>query len=573
MWFFLPFVLLGQPSQPNTSGVDATQRNLLLTTLLTSTLQKELSRAATAGYRVVAASKAYEYFPDFLILLERVAEPPATYQYLVVATYRASTFEKELREAGAVGFRLLPHTMMVTPPEQIGELGGQEIFAVMEKAPNSTNEYEYRVVVTSTEYDYNPRTETVDVSTHKGQLETEILRAVLEGYTVTGMVSRGDEKIWGTVHVQHIVVAEKPKRTPPLRPGAGSRPDVLQRYLVLHSYPGAGLQEQLEQAADKGYCLRLTSVLAFPAIVAILEKAAQPPDGCQYLFLRSPQGWSLDNQLQGAGAQGFRPHPAGIFQSPLVVIMEKSPGGADRFQYVLIETNNFSKFKKQFAEASAQGYRVVGASRTGKIPMLILEKPAEARAESGVVATQPSKEAPAAPAELPKPERSRRQLSLRAIETSTLQWELNRAAGWGYRLLTASVVPVEPPWDERNGREISLNLEKVAGPPNTYEYLVLATRRQSTLQKELNEAAARGFRVVPGTIMMKPPLHNEPYDEYMLVMEKAPGSPVHYRYLILSTMRDSTLEKGIRQARAQGYEVAGRLGRHNTAILERAVPQ
>lgn len=85
-------------------------------------------------------------------------------------------------------------------------------------------------------------------------------------------------------------------------------------------------------------------------------------------------------------------------------------------------------------------------------------------------------------------------LLLATTKTSTMQKELNEAAAAGYRLLVGSPT---------SGTEMALILEKVATPPDTYEYLLLATSRTSTMQKELNDAAEKGFRLLPRTMINK----------------------------------------------------------------------
>jgi len=112
-------------------------------------------------------------------------------------------------------------------------------------------------------------------------------------------------------------------------------------------------------------------------------------------------------------------------------------------------------------------------------------------------------------------------------------------------------------------------LEKVATPPQNYEYFLLATSRTSTMQKELNEAAERGFRLMPKTIISKEQVLGGV--EIVLLMEKAPGKTQHYRYLLLATSRTSTMQKEMAQAADDRYEVVGMVSRgEHIVILEKA---
>lgn len=153
-------------------------------------------------------------------------------------------------------------------------------------------------------------------------------------------------------------------------------------------------------------------------------------------------------------------------------------------------------------------------------------------------------------------------LLLATRKTSTMQKELDQAAAGGYRILAGS---------RTSGTEMALLLESVATPPDTYEYFLLATTRTSTMQKELNEVAARGFRLLPSTMMQKERMFGSM--EIVVIMEKPPGSPQHYEYLLLATTRTSTLQKEITAATEGGYEIVGMVSRdEHIVIMERPAP-
>jgi queuine/archaeosine tRNA-ribosyltransferase len=158
--------------------LDLTQRFLLLATTKTSTMQKELDQASAAGYRVIGSSPTGG--SEMVVIMEKVATPPNNYQYFLLATTRTSTMQKELSDAAAKGFRLLPKTIIAK--EQM--IGGQEIVLLLEKPPGKEQLYKYLLLATS-------RTST---------MQKEMSQAVDEGYEVVGMVSRGE----------HVVILEKP---------------------------------------------------------------------------------------------------------------------------------------------------------------------------------------------------------------------------------------------------------------------------------------------------------------------------------------------------------------------------
>ncbi len=156
--------------------IEPDQRYLLLATIKTSTMQKELDEAAAQGFRVVTGSPTST--SEWAVLLERVATPAAPYRYKLLATTKIATMRKELNEAAAEGYRLLPRTM--TSKEGFLSL---EVVMLVEKAPDSDKRYEYRLYATTSEK----------------KMRAEIEKAEAEGFTLAGMVSRG----------QHMVIMER----------------------------------------------------------------------------------------------------------------------------------------------------------------------------------------------------------------------------------------------------------------------------------------------------------------------------------------------------------------------------
>ena len=111
--------------------LDPGQRYLLLATKKTSTMQKELTEVAEKGYVIRMGSPTSSN--EMALFLERAAEPPDTYTYQLLATRRTGTMQKELTEAAEEGFRLLPRTMISKQPTLFG---GVEIVCILERPPN-----------------------------------------------------------------------------------------------------------------------------------------------------------------------------------------------------------------------------------------------------------------------------------------------------------------------------------------------------------------------------------------------------------------------------------------------------
>lgn len=161
--------------------IEPGQRYLVLETMKTSTMQKELEEAGARGFRVVFGSPTAG--PEMAILMERTPEGTEPYGYKLLATTRTKTMQKEINEAAAEGFRLLPRTII----SKEAMFAGLEAILVLERAPGSARRYEYKLFSTE--------------STKK--LQKEVVEAEAEGYVVTGMVSRGE----------HMVILEKETRS------------------------------------------------------------------------------------------------------------------------------------------------------------------------------------------------------------------------------------------------------------------------------------------------------------------------------------------------------------------------
>lgn len=144
-----------------------------------------------------------------------------------------------------------------------------------------------------------------------------------------------------------------------------------------------------------------------------------------------------------------------------------------------------------------------------------------------------------------------RYLLLATERTSTMQQEINDAAARGFRVVATS---------PKESGEVLVVLEQTK---DKYEYLLVATTRTATLQREITDAAEAGFHIVPRAVTGKG-------DEVVLLMEKGGKSPTNVQYRVLATERTGTLQKEIGQASADGYSLVALAGRgEHVAILER----
>ena len=161
---------------------------------------------------------------------------------------------------------------------------------------------------------------------------------------------------------------------------------------------------------------------------------------------------------------------------------------------------------------------------------------------------------------------------LATSKTSTMEKELNEAADAGFRLQAAMGGDTAG-----GGSEVVTIMSRNSGSTkNRFTYRLLAASKTSTLEKELQEAAAAGFEYRAQTVF------NTSFggDEVICILERdreAASKPSVYR--LVATTKTSTLEKELVQAATAGYEVAGMTvgktamgGNELVAILRRTAP-
>jgi hypothetical protein len=152
-----------------------------------------------------------------------------------------------------------------------------------------------------------------------------------------------------------------------------------------------------------------------------------------------------------------------------------------------------------------------------------------ASAESG---TTTSNNAP------PSPAADRHTLTMNAKNWSEGEHKLEQEAAAGYRVVDFSLT----------GKSIAdVELEKLATPPDVYQYRWVHIRLSTHLQKEVSRATAEGFHAFPQSLAVLVP--------YLTVlMEKPPGpSTIQYQYLVTEPMSMSHAQKDAETHQREGY--------------------
>lgn len=137
---------------------------------------------------------------------------------------------------------------------------------------------------------------------------------------------------------------------------------------------------------------------------------------------------------------------------------------------------------------------------------------------------------------------------LATSKTSTMQKEMQEAADAGFRFV--SVMGGETSF---GGKEVVVLMQKVPAA-GRYEYRLLATNKTSTMQKELQEAADAGFEFVGQTVFES--LFGG--KEVASILERREGaSQQKWEYKLIATKKTSTLQKELQELGAETFEAVG----------------
>ncbi|MFN7949608.1 MAG: hypothetical protein U0Z53_29895 [Blastocatellia bacterium] len=135
-------------SEAGAERAEAKYEYKLLATTKTSTMQKEMNEAAAEGYRfgaVMGGETAFGGKEAVLIMMRETSAPAKQrYRYLLLATNKTSTMQKELQAAGDEGFDYKGQTVFETT------FGGQEVVVILEQDREANPPvYEYKLLATS----------------------------------------------------------------------------------------------------------------------------------------------------------------------------------------------------------------------------------------------------------------------------------------------------------------------------------------------------------------------------------------------------------------------------------------
>jgi hypothetical protein len=139
---------------------------------------------------------------------------------------------------------------------------------------------------------------------------------------------------------------------------------------------------------------------------------------------------------------------------------------------------------------------------------------------------------------------------LATSKTSTMEKELNEAAADGYRFSKAMGGK-----SANGGQEVVVAMvkETAGGRQTGYKYKLLATTKTSTMQKELQHWADEGYEYVEQTVFQTAFGGRE----VVVIMESDPSKRERSTYRLLATTKTSTMQKELQEAGTQAFVLLG----------------
>lgn len=140
---------------------------------------------------------------------------------------------------------------------------------------------------------------------------------------------------------------------------------------------------------------------------------------------------------------------------------------------------------------------------------------------------------------------------LATSRTSTMERELNESAAAGYRFTKAMGGK-----SANGGQEIIVAMVKDTTPSGqaVRRYRLLATTKTSTMQREMQQSAEEGYAYLDQTV------YESAFGgkEVVVIMELDPSrKETRSSYRLLATTKTSTMQKELQEAGAQGYVLLG----------------
>ena len=137
---------------------------------------------------------------------------------------------------------------------------------------------------------------------------------------------------------------------------------------------------------------------------------------------------------------------------------------------------------------------------------------------------------------------------LATAKTSTMEKEMNEAGAAGYKF-----VDVMGGETAIGGKEVVVLMQKGGNVTGKFRYKLLATSRTGTMQKEMSAAALDGYDYVGQTVFES--LFGG--EEVVSIVERGAASESDFVYKLIATAKTSTLQKELAEIGHDGFQALG----------------
>ena len=137
---------------------------------------------------------------------------------------------------------------------------------------------------------------------------------------------------------------------------------------------------------------------------------------------------------------------------------------------------------------------------------------------------------------------------LATSKTSTMEKEMNEAGAAGYRF-----VAVMGGETAVGGNEVVVLMQTGGDVTGKFRYKLLATNRTGTMQKEMSAAALDGYDYV-GQTVFESAFGGE---EVVSIVERGAAPESDYVYKLVATAKTSTLQKEMAEIGRDGFQALG----------------
>jgi hypothetical protein len=317
-------------------------------------------------------------------------------------------------------------------------------------------------------------------------------------------------------------------------------------------------EKELNDWARQGFRFaRLAKALDDHRIGGLLAREKEGEGGkYEYRVLATYKLSTMRKELEAAAAEGFELRGITIkrkfkvfFDSQETIVVIERPAGETkrRFEYKFVSTTSENTGQKELDAAVSEGY----------FPKdMVMDEDTKLLFVADRIKIVLARDANNPDAEMG----AREYRLLQTDKVSTMEKEMNQLAKEGFQFHLTSI------------GSITIMTRPLKEKTQKYEYKLLATQRTGAMQKELTEMGLQGYRFL-GASTRSGDLISFGAGGLVSVMERGVGevSRRQYEYKLLATTRESTTQKELSEALARGYKFIEISSFGATSTMERLI--